>query len=126
MKKLKSFLLFACSFIFLALTLLSTTTLILAVDEIDFRNTIESTYTVNPDGVTKVSHHIKITNLTPTLYLKQYALKTSYFGLTNIVVKDKSGNEIDSNKASNETGTSIGITFEDQLVGQGKARDFFI
>jgi len=126
MKKLKSFLLFACSFIFLALTLLSTTTLILAVDEIDFRNTIESTYTVNPDGVTKVSHHIKITNLTPTLYLKQYALKTSYFGLTNVVVKDKSGNEIDSNKASNETGTSIGITFEDQLVGQGKARDFFI
>ncbi len=92
----------------------------------DFRNTIESTYTVGLDGLTKVSHHIKITNLTPTLYLKQYALKTSYFDLINIIVKDRSGKEIQSNKTSNETGTGIGITFEDQLVGQGKIRDFYI
>lgn len=92
----------------------------------DFKNTIESTYTVAQDGVTKVSHHIKIINNTPTLYLKQYALKTSYFGLTNIIIKDKNGKEIPANKASNETGTSIGITFEDQLVGQGKTRDFYI
>lgn len=92
----------------------------------DFENTIESTYTVTNDGVTQVSHHIRIINKTPTVYLKQYALKTSYSGLTNILVRDINGKELESNKVSNETGTSIGITFVDEVVGQGKARDFYI
>ncbi len=120
MQKLKLLILFVCSFIFFV-----TTPVAHAADP-DFRNTIESTYTVSSDGVTQVSHHIKITNNTPTLYLKQYALKTSYFGLTNIIVKDRNDKEIPSNKVSNDTGTSIGITFEDQVVGQGKSRDFYI
>jgi hypothetical protein len=92
----------------------------------NFKNTIESSYTIDFDGVTKVSHHIRITNLTPAFYLKQYALKTSYFGLTNPKVRDKNNKEIIPNIVSNETGTSIGITFEDKVVGQGKSRDFYI
>ncbi|MBU0974493.1 transglutaminase domain-containing protein [Patescibacteria group bacterium] len=92
----------------------------------DFNNTIESVYTVGSDGVTQVSHHIKIINNTPTVYLKQYALKTSYSGLSNIAVKDRNGNKIPSNQTNDGLGTSIGITFEDQAVGQGKSRDFYI
>ena len=92
----------------------------------NFKTSIESTYTIGSDGVTQVSHHIKIINNTPAFYLKQYALKTSYFGLTNPIVKDKNNKEIPSNIVGNETGTSIGITFKDEVVGQGKSRDFYI
>ncbi|GIK83610.1 MAG: hypothetical protein BroJett025_02320 [Patescibacteria group bacterium] len=91
----------------------------------NFNTTIETTYRVSRDGNTFVSHHIRITNKTPTIYLKQYALKTTYFGLQNIIVKSGS-KEIPANIVSNESGTSIGITFEDEVVGQGKVRDFTI
>jgi hypothetical protein len=94
--------------------------------EESFNTSIETTYTVSRDGLTKVSHHIKITNKTPTIYLKQYALTTSYFGLQNPIVRSGK-NEIQANIVNNETsGTSIGITFEDNVVGQGKIRDFYI
>lgn len=92
----------------------------------NFNSSIESTYTVNLEGVARVSHHIRIENKTPEYYLKQYALKTSYFGLTNFSTKDYSGNPIESNIVSNDEGTSIGITFPDEVVGQGKVRDFYI
>lgn len=90
-----------------------------------FVTTIETTYSVNREGNTHVSHHIRITNKTPTIYLKQYALKTSYFGLQNPTVRSGQ-KEIQANIVSNESGTSIGITFEDDVVGQGKVRDFYI
>jgi len=91
----------------------------------DFTTSIETTYAVTRDGNTNVSHHIRIVNKTPTIYLKQYALKTSYFGLQNPTVRSGQ-KQIDANIVSNETGTSIGITFEDNVVGQGKVRDFYI
>jgi hypothetical protein len=91
-----------------------------------FTTSIETTYFVSRDGLTNVSHHIKITNKTPTIYLKQYALTTSYFGLKNPTVRSGK-NEIQANIVSNQgSGTSIGITFEDNVVGQGKVRDFYI
>lgn len=91
----------------------------------NFDTRIESTYDVDRDGNTFVSHHIIITNQTPTIYLKQYALKTSYFGLQNITVRQGS-NTIPANIVSSDAGTSIGISFDDEVVGQGKTRDFFI
>lgn len=91
----------------------------------EFHSTIESTYRVNREGLTQVSHHIRITNKTPTIYLKQYAFKTSDISLLNPKVRSGT-KEIPANIVTNETGTSIGITFEDDVVGQGKVRDFFI
>lgn len=90
-----------------------------------FTTIIDSSYTVSRDGVTRVVHDIKVTNKNPTTYLKQYALKTSYFGLSNIIVNNK-GEEIPANIVANESGTSIGITFPDEVVGQGKIRSFTI
>lgn len=91
----------------------------------NFVTTIETTYTVSREGNTHVSHHIRITNKTPTVYLKQYALRTSYFGLQNPTVRSGQ-TQIPANIVSNESGTSIGITFDDDVVGQGKVRDFHI
>ncbi|MCB9813699.1 MAG: transglutaminase domain-containing protein [Pseudomonadales bacterium] len=128
MFKLRVILVIFLSFIFVAQP-----QLIFAQTEINnqqenenFITTINSTYTVDLQGMTKVSHNIKITNNTPAFYLKQYALKTSYFGLNNIEIKNTSGKTIPANIVTNETGTSIGITFEDEVVGQGKSRNFLI
>jgi len=82
----------------------------------EFSNSIHSTYTVNRDGTTLVEHHLKIKNNTPTTYLKQYALKTSYSGLSNIVVTNKQKQVIDSNITNDGSGTLIAITFADQVV----------
>lgn len=91
----------------------------------NFETRIETTYDVDRNGDTFVSHNIVITNLTPTMYLKQYALKTSYFGLQNITVR-QGDTQIPANIVSSEAGTSIGISFETDVVGQGKTRNFFI
>ncbi len=129
MQKLKKiiFSLFFIAPLFIFLGIITTSNIFAQENETQesFNTEIETTYTVDRNGITQVSHHIRITNKTPTIYLKQYALKTSYYGLEEIVVK--SGNkEIQANTVSNNSGTNIGITFEDDIVGQGKTRDFYI
>lgn len=126
MKKIKLLFLMVLSFIGPLLLFSTPTHAQSESTQENFNSSIESTYTVNLEGVTRVSHHIRIENKTPEFYLKQYALKTSYFGLTNFSTKDNSGNPIESNIVSNDEGTSIGITFPDEVVGQGKVRDFYI
>ncbi len=121
MKKLRLLFLTVITTVFLSLT-----TLVSATFTNDFTKTIHSTYTVEPDGSTKVVHNIKIKNNTPTTYLKQYALKTSYSGLSNVKVVDKNNQELKANITNDGSGTLVAITFTDQLVGQGKVREFSI
>ncbi len=106
----------------------SATSIIFAQEEAtqeNFTIAVETTYRVSREGSTQVSHHFKITNKTPTIYLKQYAMRSNYIGLQNITVTSNS-KEITPNIVRNENGTSIGITFDDDVVGQGKVRDFSI
>lgn len=93
--------------------------------EAQFETTLESTYQVEDSGLTTVNHHFKIKNLTPTTFVKQYGLKLSSTRLEDIVVK--SGSEtIDPEIVTTQNQTSIGISFPDEIVGQGKIRDFTI
>lgn len=91
----------------------------------NFTSAVDTTYTVEQSGRTFVSHRIRITNKTPTLYLKQYALKTNNIDLEKPVVKIGS-TVVPANIVTTQEGTSIGITFPDEVVGQGKVRDFTI
>lgn len=91
----------------------------------NFTTAIDTTYTVDQSGQTFVSHRIRITNKTPTLYLKQYALKTNNIDLEKPIVKI-GPTAIPANIVTTQEGTSIGITFPDEVVGQGKVRDFTI
>ena len=87
----------------------------------NFYTTLHTTYTVNNQGVTTVSHLIKLTNKTPTLYARQYALKISSPSITKVTVKNND-QVIPAEVVTTTNQTSIGITFPDQIVGEGKSR----
>ncbi len=90
-----------------------------------FETILNSNYEVDKLGITRVSHEFTITNKSPTLFLKQYGMKSSYPTLQNVIVT-YNGQPIEANVVSSDTGTSIGITFPDELVGQGKSRKFTV
>lgn len=92
----------------------------------DFSVDLHTTYQVEDDGNTKVSHNFKIKNLNPTLFIKQYGLKLSSSEIGNVVTRDNTGEEISTEVVSTNNLTNIGITFPDQVVGQNKSRDFTI
>jgi len=94
--------------------------------EKDFSVNLETTYTVENNGNTKVSHRFQIRNLNPTLFIKQYGLKLSSSEISNVVTRDNTGEEISTEVVSTNNLTNIGITFPDQVVGQSKSRDFTI
>ncbi|PIR63928.1 MAG: hypothetical protein CO156_00060 [Candidatus Pacebacteria bacterium CG_4_9_14_3_um_filter_40_12] len=110
---------FAVLFCFLAVS----ATKVFANENFDTRLT--STYTVDAVGVTKVSHKFEITNKEPTIFLTQYALKTSYPELKNVIVRYNNDILI-PNVVQDGDGTSIAIDFPDEVVGEGKTRTFSI
>lgn len=91
-----------------------------------FSVSLDTTYDISSTGEVKVSHRFQITNLNPTLFIKQYGLKLSSSKINNVVIRDNTGEEIDKEVVQNNNQTNIGITFPDQVVGQNKARDFTI
>jgi hypothetical protein len=97
-----------------------------AAQERNFSVSLDTSYTVETDGNTKVSHHFKIKNLNPTVFIKQYGLKLSSSEISNVVTRDNTGEEISTEVVTTNNLTNIGITFPDQVVGQNKARDFTI
>lgn len=91
----------------------------------EFETILNSVYEVDKLGITRVKHEFTITNTSPTLFLKQYGMKSSYPSLQNVVVT-YNNEPLEANIASSDTGTSIGISFPDELVGQGKSRKFTV
>jgi transglutaminase-like putative cysteine protease len=87
----------------------------------NFHTTLNTIYTVSDRGTTTVNHIIKLTNKTPTMYAKQYGLKISSPSLKNVVVKNN-GQPLTAEVVTTTNQTSIGITFPDEVVGQGKTR----
>lgn len=90
-----------------------------------FRTDLALEYIVAEDGSTKVEHQYTITNQTPTTFINKYALKTSFRNLQDVTVTE-SDRTLQPNVAETETGTSIGITFPEDVVGEGKKRSFTI
>lgn len=95
-------------------------TLPLQADE-NFSSSLASTYTVDVNGDTQVQHHITITNKTPTLYTKQFALKISSQNIQDLTVISN-GKTLESNVVKTEIGTNIAFTFDDEVVGVDKKR----
>ncbi|MBU0579160.1 hypothetical protein KJ628_04295 [Patescibacteria group bacterium] len=97
-----------------------------------FDTKLHTTVTVNETGSSRIKHEFIIANKTPTTYISQYGLKISSADLKNItIVSDGKAvePEIVSTKAGQQSGpgqTSIGITFPDKIVGEGKTRKFTI
>jgi transglutaminase-like putative cysteine protease len=119
LKKLNKFLLFLVGWGFLISPKL------IQAQENPFETTLDSVYEVQENGVTTVNHNFKIKNLTPTTFVKQYGLKLSSTRLDEITVTTN-GQEIVPEIATTQTLTTIGISFPNEIVGQGKVRDFTV
>lgn len=93
--------------------------------EDSFENSLATTYTVQSNGNTLVQHRFSIKNLTPTYYVSRHGLRISSPGVTNVKVSDSRG-EIPAEVTATDNQTNIGITFPDEVVGEGKIREFTI
>jgi len=97
-----------------------------------FDTKLNSTVTVNQNGASRVKHEFTVVNKTPTTYISQYGLKISSAELKNVTVVSNGQSiepEVVSIKAGQQSGpgqTSIGITFPEKIVGEGKTRQFTI
>lgn len=90
-----------------------------------FTSQLQSTYTVDESGNTRVVHQISITNKTPAVFIKQYALKTNSGDIKSVLATYKNS-PLAPNVVSTPTATTIALDFPDQVVGEGKSRVFTI
>ncbi len=91
----------------------------------NFTTSVNTTYTVKQDGNTTVTHQFTITNTTPTIYLKQYALETTNKDLKNITAQSE-GSDLQPAVSETENLTTIALDFPTEVVGEGKKRQFAI
>src|SRR5690606_30726065 len=91
----------------------------------NFQTDLTTTYRVEANGTTHVKHDFKITNKTPTTFIKQYALTTGYPEITNVVVNEN-GKPLKPNVVTTDTQTSIAFDFPSDVVGEGKNRQFSV
>ena len=90
-----------------------------------FENSLTTTYTVQANGDTLVQHNFSIKNLTPTYYVSRHGLRISSPNIKSVKVSDRSG-EIPAEVTQTDNQTNIGITFPNEVVGEGKIRQFTI
>lgn len=84
-----------------------------------------SSYIIQQNGQTIIEQQYTFTNKTPTLYTSQHTIEIGSNKVLNVKVFDKNGN-IPANIVSSDKKTSIAISFEDIIVGEGKKRQFTV
>lgn len=91
----------------------------------NFKISLNSSYQVNATGKTLVKQQFKIVNLTPEFFLTKYGIIVSSTNLENIQITDN-GQVLEPqiNKLAGQT--SIGVTFEEKVVGEGKSHELII
>ncbi len=91
----------------------------------NFYISLNSIYTVNTQGNTYVEHNIQITNLSPIYTINKYGLKVGSNNISDIkVINNKQIIKPEIVKSTYQT--SIGIEFPDEILGEGKTREFSI
>ena len=90
-----------------------------------FETTLKTTYEVQPDGQSHVVQQFAVRNTSPTHYLNQYTLTISFPELQHIIVKNN-GQPLEAEISSLQNATTVKIPFPDQVVGEGKVRNFSV
>lgn len=86
---------------------------------------LTSSYTIQENGTAVIEQQFTLTNKKPTLYASQYAIEVGSSKIENVKVFDKNG-AIPANIVNTDKKTSIAISFEDIIVGEGKKRQFTV
>lgn len=100
-------------------------TVFAAEESKNFNINLESNYQINASGKTLVTQKFSIRNLSPEYFINKYGIIVSSTNLENIKVTDNGS--ILKPQISKLTGqTSIGVSFEEQVLGEGKSRELII
>ncbi|HYD35864.1 MAG TPA: transglutaminase domain-containing protein [Vitreimonas sp.] len=92
----------------------------------NFYTALHTTYEVNASGQTQVTHRFRITNKTPSFFIKQYALTIGSSSQVAEIIATSDGKNIPLTIERDKNSTSITLNFPDQVVGEGKIREFFV
>ena len=84
-----------------------------------------SSYTINAAGKTLVEQRFTITNKTPEYFISRYGIVVSSTNIDKVQVTSN-GQSIDPQISNQKGQTSIGVSFEEQVVGEGKKQDLII
>ncbi|MEN8252861.1 MAG: transglutaminase family protein [Patescibacteria group bacterium] len=88
-----------------------------------FDISLDASYVVQENGITKVSQEFTIINKSPQYLIEEYAVIVGSNKIDNVVVTQQS-KKLDTNVVNTTNQTSISIKFPDKNVGQGKKRVF--
>lgn len=122
----KNFLLKIFSLLFILISLFSATTPVIAEEEAKkFSINLESNYQVNANGKTLVTQKFTIRNLSPEYFINRYGIIVSSTNLENIKATDN-GTTLEPQVTKLTGQTSIGVTFEEEILGEGKTRELII
>lgn len=91
----------------------------------NFEINLHSTYTITATGKAIVEQKFTIKNKTPELFVSKYGIIVSSTNLENIEVTHN-GKKLEHSIAKRKGQTSIGVTFEDKIVGEGKSNELII
>ena len=77
------------------------------------------------NALTHVTFDVILTNTTSQYYASSYNVQVGFKDIQNVLVRD-SGGRITPQITKNSDGSSVGITFNDRIVGLGKKLNFSI
>lgn len=95
-------------------------------DNGEFATSVSSRYRVYESGDTEVLHEVRLTNLTPLLFVSEYTMTIGGVGITNIRAIDDSGT-LPVKRSSTQTGTTIQVNLESRpQLGIGRTKTLTI
>jgi hypothetical protein len=91
----------------------------------NFEINLNSTYTITATGKTIVEQKFLIKNKSPELFVSKYGIVVSSTNISNVEVSNN-GKTIESLISKQKGQTSIGVTFDEKMVGEGKTNELVI
>ncbi len=91
----------------------------------EFTTSYISTYTIQPEGPTHVTHTIELKNNLSHIYATNYTLSTTGSQLTNIVTRDETG-PLSSTASQSSDNTSIHLQIDRPAIGKDKVKTLMV
>jgi len=91
----------------------------------NFEINLHSTYTVTATGKTIVEQKFLIKNKNPELFVNKYGIVVSSTSIDDVSVSHN-GKTLNSSVSKQKGQTSIGVTFDEKVVGEGKTNELII
>ena len=107
----------------LALILLAIPQLVFA--DSNFTTDYSVAYNVLENTLTHVTFDITLTNKTSQYYASSYSIQVGFKNIQNVLARDSSG-KLTPEVSTNNEGNSIGVAFNDRIVGLNKKLNFTV